>query len=208
MEAIRRRVLIVEDHPVVAQSIAANLREIDSALDIHYADHANAALAALHLELRVPWFRLFLDIEIPGASGLAVLRRCAQLRMASRCVVVTGTSNMVWIDEVRRLGMLGVINKSLSVDAFRADLHLALRGKPVYRDQPPADAVAAVALTPRQHDMLCLLQRGYTSKKIAIQLGLSIGTVDNHILGLMRVLGVSSRMHAVLKALELGYRYD
>jgi DNA-binding CsgD family transcriptional regulator len=61
-----------------------------------------------------------------------------------------------------------------------------------------------VNLTRRQADVLNLLQRGYSSKRIAAQLGLNKGTVDNHVSGLLRVIGANNRAHALAIAAELG----
>lgn len=61
-----------------------------------------------------------------------------------------------------------------------------------------------VNLTRRQADVLSLLNRGYSSKRIAAQLGLNKGTVDNHVSGLLRVIGANNRAHALARAAELG----
>lgn len=92
-------------------------------------------------------------------------------------------------------------------DFLRASL-----GKPI--DAPPAlsGAIPAppegmlIRLTRRQVDVLELLQRGYSSKRIAAQLGLTKGTVDNHVSGLLRALGASNRAHALTLASDLGLR--
>ena len=52
-------------------------------------------------------------------------------------------------------------------------------------------------LTPRQVEVLRLLERGRSTKQIAAELNLSTETVRNHIRGLLRALGVSSRLEAV-----------
>lgn len=62
---------------------------------------------------------------------------------------------------------------------------------------------AQVSLTRRQRDVLDLLQRGYSSKRIVAQLGLNKGTVDNHVSGLLRALGANNRAHALAIATEL-----
>jgi len=70
-------------------------------------------------------------------------------------------------------------------------------------DELPVSGMA-VNLTRRQADVLSLLNRGYSSKRIAAQLGLNKGTVDNHVSGLLRVIGANNRAHALARAAELG----
>ena len=59
-------------------------------------------------------------------------------------------------------------------------------------------------LTPRQAEVLRLLERGRSTAQIADELGLSQHTVRNHIRRLMRALGASSRLEAVAVARRLG----
>ena len=58
----------------------------------------------------------------------------------------------------------------------------------------------APALTPRQHEILLLLAEGRTTPEIAATLGLALETVRNHVRGLLRALGVHSRLEAVAVA--------
>ena len=55
-------------------------------------------------------------------------------------------------------------------------------------------------LTPRQVEVLRLLEQGRSTKQIAAELHLSTETVKNHIRGLFRALGVNSRLEAVAAA--------
>ena len=64
----------------------------------------------------------------------------------------------------------------------------------------PEDSPAHPALTPRQAEVLRLLERGYSTRQIANELHLSLDTVRNHVRGLLRALGVHSRLEAVAVA--------
>ena len=66
----------------------------------------------------------------------------------------------------------------------------------------PGDGPAAPPpnLTPRQVEVLRLLERGYSTKQMAAELHLSTETVRNHVRRLFRVLGVNSRLEAVAAA--------
>jgi PAS domain S-box-containing protein len=65
-------------------------------------------------------------------------------------------------------------------------------------------AAAKVHLTPRQLQVLKLLAGGYSTDSIASELHLSRATVRNHVRDLLKALGEHSRLHAVMRARELG----
>lgn len=67
-------------------------------------------------------------------------------------------------------------------------------------DEPEGDRSALPALTPRQAEILTLLERGRSTEQIAAQLHISPETVRNHIRRLLRTLGVHSRLEAVAVA--------
>jgi DNA-binding NarL/FixJ family response regulator len=67
-------------------------------------------------------------------------------------------------------------------------------------DDPPTEEIPG--LTPRQHEVLRLLQRGHSTEQIAAELNISRDTVRNHVADLLRALGAKSRLEAV--ALSLG----
>lgn len=55
-----------------------------------------------------------------------------------------------------------------------------------------------VSLTPRQEDLVRLLLAGYSNKRIAYELGLSVGTVKNYMFDLMRLVSVRSRFELAM----------
>lgn len=71
---------------------------------------------------------------------------------------------------------------------------------------PVAPPLAAPNLTPRQTDVLGLLLKGLSNKLIARELNLSVETVKDHVAAVLRALGVSSRMQAVLAVSRLNQR--
>lgn len=195
-------ILIIEDHPVVADAMRSVLSNMDNTANIIVCGTAETALA--EFSKCCNWFRIFLDINIPGAHGLSLARKFANLGVAKKCAVVTASDNPQWRAEAVSMGMLGYIVKAISVEDFISALEEVLKGRPAF-PKISLDEKIAVRLTRRQQDVLCLLQRGCTSKSIAAQLGLSTGTVDNHVLALLNALGVRSRAQAIAKGIELGY---
>jgi DNA-binding NarL/FixJ family response regulator len=60
------------------------------------------------------------------------------------------------------------------------------------------------SLTPREREVLALIAPGYTNPQIAVQLGISVGTVKKHVKAILQRLDASNRSHAVVVALKAG----
>jgi len=184
--------------------IYTRLLEHDPLLRIAISTCAKSALEELHSP--VSWFRIFIDLSLPDCEGLELVRHCERMGLIKCCTVVTASNNPLWIAEIKRIGALGFIKKNAPLEEMNNALASVLDGKPVFQASSSDLATrSACPLTKRHVDILCLLRHGFTSKKIASHLGLSPGTVDNHVTNLVRALNASGRMHAVAKAIELGY---
>ena len=80
-----------------------------------------------------------------------------------------------------------------------------LAGEDPAEDERALRSADVSGLTPRQRDVLQLLQKGQPNKLIARQLGLTEGTVKVHIAAILRTLQVRNRTEAVVRARELGF---
>jgi DNA-binding NarL/FixJ family response regulator len=195
-------VLIVEDHPMVADALQSLLQRLNPNFQYTRCECARSALA--QFQVGRLWHRIYVDLDVPGAHGLSLVRQIAQLGFASKTVILTGFENAPWQAEAKAMGLLGYISKGMPLEEYLHAITASLAGLPSFGSNNHA-TVQATRLTRRQQDVLCLLHRGYSSKQIASQLGLNTGTVDNHVTGLLRALNASSRTHAIAKAIGLGY---
>ncbi|GIZ53635.1 response regulator transcription factor [Noviherbaspirillum aridicola] len=196
-----KRVLIIEDQPLIAFAMQRLMHRIDGAIAMTTCGCAGSALRALRQ--REDWHRVFLAPDMPGAEGMSLVRRLCDLDFAGRCTLVAQSANPAWIHEARASGLLGYILCSVPVERFESDLRAVLEGRRVF---PPAHMPPAlIRLTPRQQEVLALLRRGCSSKEIAARLKISEGTVNNHVASLIRQFGVSNRTQAIARAIELGY---
>lgn len=202
----KKKILLVEDHPLVADATRALLLKMDAALDICICDTAGNAIETF--QDSSDWYRILLDINVPNARGLSLVRTFHRFGVAEKSAVVTASSNQQWSQEVNALGLLGYVVKAANLDDFTQSMQHILQGRKTFPINNGGHEPQAVRLTRRQQEILQLLHRGLASKEIAAELGLSLGTVNNHITGLMRVLGVTNRTHAVSRAMDLGYLHD
>lgn len=195
------RVLIVEDHPLVASATVDLLRREYPGMNPVVVGSAPAAIEQAASD---DWFRIFVDLGVPGANGLSLVRMLKELGLASRCCVVTATKDDRMVAEARRMGVLGYIEKSTAVDQFCRAVHDIVLGLPVFPVASAGSEPKIPQLTSRQLAVLCLLYKGLSSKQIAHELEIAEGTVKNHTLALLRALGAANRAHAVARGLELG----
>ncbi|MGZ3241074.1 MAG: response regulator [Burkholderiaceae bacterium] len=195
-------ILLVEDHPVVAQATNVLLMRMDASLKVTVCGSATSALAELTKTRN--WHRIFLDIDVPGAHGLSLARQVAKMGVANKCTIITASDNAQWRAEAIAMGMLGYIVKATCVEDFTNALVAVLKGDATFLETSSSDKPQAIRLTRRQQDVLRLICRGLSTPEIAIQLGLTNGTVDDHVKALLMALDVKNRAQAVAKAIELG----
>jgi DNA-binding NarL/FixJ family response regulator len=198
--AIGGYVLIVEDHPMAAEATANLLRSQHPSIQPVTVETAAAALAFS----QVPWFRIFVDLEVPGATRLSLVHEFKARGLVGRCCIVSGNEDEELIREARQLGVLGFISKRLPTRELGRALDDVIRGVPVFPSISNVKNTRAPQLTRRQIEVLVLLKRGLSNKEIAHQLGITEGTAKNHISFLMLELGENKRMKAVRKAIEYG----
>jgi DNA-binding NarL/FixJ family response regulator len=192
------RVLIVDDHPVLAHVIATVLRANQPDLDIVLADSAIAASA----QMAGAWSHVFLEPAVSDAAGPSLARAVDNAGLTERCCIVTAIHDPRLIAQARHSGMRGFIDKRCSLPDFCRSLQAVLGGERVFPPTPePPDHPHR--LSARQLDVLRLLHRGLSSKQIAHRLHLAEGTVKNHTLAVLRALDATNRAHAVARAMEL-----
>jgi DNA-binding NarL/FixJ family response regulator len=198
-----RPVLIVEDHPLVAEATGMLLTRYGHQVTPVICSNADQTIE--NLDSRGDdWFRIFLDLDVPGAYGLSLAKEIRQRRLASRCCVVSAFERADYIGEIRAWGFLGYIVKAVAVTEFTAALVKVLAGDRSFPASPVMRRVAATRLTRRQTQLLELIQAGLSSREIADELSLAEGTVNNQVASILQVFEASSRAHAVARAIELG----
>jgi CheY-like chemotaxis protein len=100
------RILIVDDEPAVADALADAVR----AQGHHPAVARSGVEGLAAIETQAPE-ALFLDLVMPGLSGLALLREIRQRHPDLPVVVVTGRAANLDLDEIRQLGVTDIVEK-------------------------------------------------------------------------------------------------
>ena len=196
-------ILIVEDHPLVAQATQDLVHRYARELQPVVCSDATETLRQLD-DQRIEWFRILLDLDIPGAFGLSLAREVQQRGFHRRCCIVSAFARTDYIEELRSSGFLGYIVKAAPIAEFSEALARVIEGTPTFPAFPLAGRAANPRLTRRQTQLLDHVRQGHSSKQISALLHIAEGTINNHVAAILRALDVSTRAQAVAKAIELG----
>ncbi|TMD90101.1 MAG: response regulator transcription factor [Chloroflexi bacterium] len=203
------RIMIVEDHQIVNEGLAALLNDQPDMVVIGRA--GSVAESMVLAEREVPDV-LLLDFRLPDGNGAEAGARIRDLHPDVKLVFLSrDDSDNAQIAAVE-VGASAFIHKSRAaaevVDGIRAVAGGAILFTPrtiaSLLDKRRTMAGQLHSLTARERDVLRLVAAGVASRDIASQLGISYTTVRTHIRSLGRKLDVHSKIEATAKARELG----
>ena len=211
------KVLVVDDHAVVRSGLASILAaQPDMAIIGEARDGPEAVNKALELKPDV----ILMDIFMPNLSGIDAMIAIKEKMPEARVLILTVSESEENLFRALRFGAQGYLLKSASyreiIEAIRAVhagqsvLHpvaterLLARVLRSPREEAPSPKVDTL-LTGREAEILSWAARGLGNKEIAGELGLSVPTVQAHLVNIFNKMGVGSRTEAVLQALRKGW---
>jgi len=204
---MRRKLLFVEDHALVRESLLLLLEARLPGLALRQAGTLAGALRLLADEPDIDL--LLLDLDLPDSRGLATLKRAREAAPMTPVVVLSASDEQENVLAAIDLGAAGFLSKTVDAQALVKAVQRLVAGGVVV----PADAGASPVwaqpralpeLTERQRDVLRLLIDGKPNKLICRELDLSEATVKTHLQAVFRRLDVNTRTQAVLAAARLG----
>lgn len=201
------KVLIVDDHSLFRAGLALVLKELDQELEIIEASGNEQAQQALNSQNCLDL--VILDLNMPGGNGFELIEFITSKKMTLPLVVVSASDDVNDVRKAINAGAMGYIGKHMSSQVMINALRLVLAGEvyiPAFAQNPQprtARTTCSFQLTPRQLDVLRLIQAGHPNKQIADLLNISEATVKMHVTAIFKELGVSSRTQAILKAQEI-----
>ncbi|WP_206244975.1 response regulator transcription factor [Novosphingobium terrae] len=198
------RILIVDDHLIIREGVAAILEnEEDMALIGEAADGMEAVEQFRALRPDV----ILMDIQMPGLNGLQAIATIMAEAPAAKILVLTTYPGDNQASRALAAGASGYMLKS----SLRKDMLEAIRkvaGGATYVDpdvaQDLASHIADRPLGDREIAVLSLVARGQSNKEVAGGLGISEETVKAHLKSAFAKLKVADRTHAVTQAIKRG----
>jgi DNA-binding NarL/FixJ family response regulator len=203
------RVLIVEDHRVVAEGLAAL---IDSQEDLKVVGHAGTVAECADLATEQRPDVVLLDFRLPDGTGADAAAAIRDVRPEAKMIFLTREDSDAARFAAVQCGASAFIHKSKAASDVVATIRDVARGKMLITPRTIATLLAKrrsidsqlESLTPREIGVLRLIAAGLSSRNIAADLGISYTTVRTHIRSLGSKLGVHSKLEAIVKARELG----
>jgi DNA-binding NarL/FixJ family response regulator len=208
------RVLIIDDHEVLASSLAMVL---DAEEDISTAGVATTLEQARALIGSSQPDVLLLDHRMPDGDGVAAIPGLRALRPSIGIVVLTASAADHVLMAAIQNGASGFLSKTRSLDEVTAAVRAAAAGESVISPELLARLLprfgrgkvhSADELTEREREVLALVAEGLSNAVIAERLIVSVHTVRNHIASLSAKLGAHSKLEALSIAVRQGLLPD
>ncbi len=214
------RILFADDHSLIRESLAEQLRRFDADTSITEVGSLDEALAAYQPDIDL----ILLDLQMPGMNGLEGFDRMRTKAGDKPVVVLSGFTDKRTISALLERGAAGFIPKTATGKTLRRALQAVMDGEryipsqvldgeegpsPFEQSGRPAGGVAADSpfrrLTEREGEILKLLIAGKSNKQIGLDLDLQEITVKIHLRNAYRKIGASNRADAVRLSYEHGF---
>jgi len=205
---MNKKALIVEDHPIVSESLKQFLCSQEMGYQCFNASTGKKGLSYLnghHFDL------ILLDINLPDLSGIEFCAIVKSRNHNQKILAITSMSQRLVIEQMIEKGVDGLIFKTSDleeiVDAvktvlsgnqfFGKGVKELINGKNYINEQK-------LALTKREIEILSLISDGLTNQEIADQLFISCSTVDSHRKNLLLKFNANNTAKLVKMAISKG----
>ncbi len=205
------RVLIVDDHEVLASSLA---HVLDTEPDLHCVGVASTLAKARAMIPTTSPDVLLLDHRLPDGDGVAAIAELRELRPSLQVVVLTASASDHVLVEAIEAGASGFVSKTRGIAEVTSAVRAAAKGEALISAEMLARLLPRLSrtgggqrytdLTEREREVLGLLAEGLSNAAIAERLVVSVHTVRNHIANLSTKLGAHSKLEALSIAVREG----
>lgn len=202
----RVNVLIVDDHPMVAEGIESILESYD---DISVVGTCNSARSAIETFEALDPDVVLMDLNMPGMGGMTATEIMLERRPGTRILILSMHDSPEYISSALSHGAMGYILKDVPTDEIKQAIDAVMSGERYLCTgasgslHPKGDDTRE-ALTGREQTILLQLAQGKSNKDVALALDISVRTVETHRKNIKRKLGISSTAGLTRYALEHG----
>lgn len=223
---LKRRVLLVEDHPMFRRGLRRMLEETGRYLIVGEATNGHEAIHLTdvhHPEL------VIMDVQLPGVTGLKIARILRKQHPTTRIAFLSMHVDDERLFEAIRAGATAFLTKDFDCETLLDSLRRVLAGENLintmilsrpqlawrvlseFRNQGSNpntfldNGASALPLSARETEVLDCVAQGLSNKEIADALFVTEQTVKNHMTSVLRKLDVNDRVQAVLYAVKNGW---
>ena len=215
--ALKKTILIVDDHPLVREGLKSILKP---ASEYEVVGQAGNARDAIQMVKRLKPDLVLLDLGLPDKSGLELSREIRSISPPTRILIVSMHSKVDYIVKAFQAGATGYMTKESATERLLQGIAQVLNGE-YFMDSSVSHSVVKKlmqtpekemkitdvgyeTLTSREQEIMVLLAEGYSAKEAAAKLFISPKTVENHRTNIMNKLGLHSTLELVRYAVRLG----
>lgn len=215
MSADKNKVLIVEDKVEIASRIKS---AVEQSVELEVSGVAGDVDTGLkYLFERKPRIVL-VDLGLPDGSGVEIINAVAQTDWKCDALVISIFGDEARVIEALQAGAKGYLLKSGSMQSIGEDVKSVIEGGSPISPQIARHLLemvrqssissdndkVVIELTVRETEILNAVAKGYKRREIGEKLGISTGTVGNHINNIYQKLNVGSNTEAIAQATRMG----
>jgi DNA-binding NarL/FixJ family response regulator len=200
------QIALADDQALVRHGLRAVLERLgglEISIDVEDGELLLAALQRTRVDVIVS------DVRMPKYSGIDVVRWLRQHGDHTPAILLTTFDDAALLQSAVVAGAQGFLLKDAEPEELKLAIERVAAGETMIapgtmqrlRQSASSIDTTAVRLTERELDVLRLVAGGYSNKEIGRVLGISDGTVKNHMTEILQKLGARDRTHAVLKAI-------
>jgi two-component system, NarL family, response regulator LiaR len=207
------RVLIADDHAVVREGLRSFFELQD---EMEVVGEAADGVEAVELATRLQPDVVLMDIVMPNLDGVEAMRQLRRRVPAARAIVLTSFLDDEQVLPAIRAGAAGYLLKNVDPQELARAVRAAHAGEAFIDPTVAAMLVDTLAdedvddayerLTAREREVLDLIGRGFSNKRIALELGVAEKTVKTHVSHVLGKLGLADRTQAALYISRLDTR--
>lgn len=207
-------VLIVDDHPLVADGVATMLKSETGISVVGSVKTGKEAL--IYIENQLPDI-ILLDINLPDSNGLELCKTFKILHENVKIIMLSSINDGIIISQALSNGADGYLLKDMERHELLKAIYTVLKGKiyvsasanekllEVYKQSSNQNSNSKIVLTRREKEILNLLDKGFNGPQIADKLYISSYTVETHRKNLMQKLETSTTQMLLKKAREMNF---
>ena len=188
------RIVIVDDHPMVAEGIQSILESYDDVQVI--ATLSTGQQIIDNVETLRPDVTL-LDLTMPGISGLATTEIILERRPETRILILSMHDSPEYISSALSHGAVGYVLKDVPTEEIKRAIDAVMAGRRylctgAQGSLAPREGGLREQLTNREQTILLQLAQGKSNKEVALALDISVRTVETHRKNIKRKLGIAT----------------
>ncbi|WP_425039163.1 response regulator transcription factor [Primorskyibacter sp. S187A] len=201
---MKTRVVIVDDHPMVAEGIEAILESFD---DIEVAATLSNGQEIIDQAEALQPDVVLLDLNMPKVGGLTATEMLLEKMPDLRVLILSMHDSPEYISSALGHGAMGYVLKDVPTDEIKRAIDTVMEGERYLCTgakgslEPTTDREQ---LTNREQTILLQLAQGRSNKEVALALDISVRTVETHRKNIKRKLGISSTAGLTRYAMEHG----